>query len=176
MIESWENYKLTMSDNVDSRTLPMQVLVNDNPINMDNVVKILQDCGALRINDLIMENTGFYGYTDFKQKYKLHINFLHSYSLIHSIPRQWDLNTSAKLKPSEVKQNILEKVILAPKVYKFVYQNLVEQVEINRDHETMWELILDMEIEESKWKKIYSINFKSCIKSSLRTFQYSILL
>ena len=55
MIESWEHYKLTMPDDVDPRTLPIQVLVNDNPVNMDNVVKILQDCGALYINDLIME-------------------------------------------------------------------------------------------------------------------------
>ena len=66
MIETWENYKLTMSDDVDPRTLPIQVLVNDSPINLDIVVKILQDCGALHINDLIMENSGFYSYTDFK--------------------------------------------------------------------------------------------------------------
>ena len=95
---------------------------------------------------------------------------------MHSIPRQWDLSISAKLKPSKVKQNILEKVIVAPKVCKFVYQNLIEQVKINRGHETKWELVLDLEIEERKWKKIYSINFESCIESSLRAFQYSILL
>ena len=46
----------------------------------------------------------------------------------------------------------------------------------NRGHETKWELVLDVEIEECKWKKIYSINFESCIESSLRAFQYSILL
>ena len=138
MIESWEHYKLTMPDDVDPRTLPIQVLVNDNSVNMDNVVKILQDCGVLYINDLIMENSAFYSYMDFKQKYKLHINFLDFYSLMHSIPRQWDLSTSAKLKPSKVKQNILEKVIVAPKVCKFVYQNLIKQVKINRGHETKW--------------------------------------
>ena len=165
-----------MSDDVDPTTLPIQVLVNDNPKNLDNVVKILQDCSALHINDLIMENSGFYRYNDFKQKYKRHINFLDFYSLMHSIPRQWDLSTSAKLKPLEVKQNILEKVILAPKVCKFVYQNLVEQVKINRGHETKLELVLDVDIEESKWKKIYSINFESSIESSLRAFQYNILL
>ena len=176
VIESWEHYKLTMPDDVDPRTLPIQVLVNDNPVNMDNVVKILQDCGVLYINDLIMENSGFYGYMDFKQKYKLHINFLDFYSLMHSIPRQWDLSKSAKLKPSKVKQNILEKVIVAAKVCKFVYQNLIKQVKINRGHETKWELVLDVEIEEHQWKKIYSINFESCIESSLRAFQYNILL
>ena len=64
MIDSWENYKLPIPDYVDTRTLPIQVLVNDKNINLDNVVKKLQDCGALYLNDLIMESSGLYSYMD----------------------------------------------------------------------------------------------------------------
>ena len=55
--------------------------------------------------------------------------FLDLYSLMHSIPRHWDFSIHLqKIKPTEVKKNILEKIIVAPKVCKFVYQNLVEEV------------------------------------------------
>ena len=115
-----------------------------------------------------MESDGYFCYQDFKQKYNLDINFC--------IPKQWDLSTSAKLKPIEIKQNMLKKIIAAPKVCKLVYQNLVECVIIKRGHKSKWDLVLDVSRKENKWRKVYSVSFEGCVESSLRAFQCGILL
>ena len=96
---------------------------------------------------------------------------------MHTIPKYWGLNLSRKLNPVKLKQKCLEKVIAATKVNKMVYQNLMGQEKNTpvRNHEPKWEKFW-RNIEDKKWKKIYGVNFESCVEKSLRAFQYSILL
>ena len=45
-----------------------------------------------------------------------------------------------------------------------------------RKHEAKWEKVLEINIEEKMWRRIYGANFESCVESSLRAFQYNIVL
>ena len=51
-------------------------------------------------------------------------------------------------------------------VNKMVYQNLMGQNKNARNDVTKWENILNINTGENKWKKIYIVNFQSCIESS----------
>ena len=89
VIEIWRNFKIHLAEDIDSRTYP---LWGTFFIKNKNLVKRSTEMirkGVKYVNDLLVDMGQLYGYSDFKQKYDIEINFVDFYSMTHSIPREY---------------------------------------------------------------------------------------
>ena len=164
------------SKEIDVRTYPIigpSFMVHKNLIS---ITKKLINKSILHRNDIMSPNGKIFGYQEFKQFYNININFLDFYSLTHCIPKESKHMLSTKLPKENVKQTFLERILNVQKVSHFVYVNIRSRAEYNRGHEEKWAVILNKNLDTNMWSEIYLNNFRCCVDSSMRAFQYSILL
>ena len=164
------------SKEIDVQTYPIigpSFMVHKNLIS---ITKELINKSILHINDIMSLNGKISGYQEFKQFYNININFLDFYSLTHCIPKQWKHMLNTKLPKENVKQTFLERILNVQKVSHFVYVNVRSRAKYNRGHEEKWAVILNKNLNTNMWSESYLNNFRCCVDSSMRAFQYSILL
>ena len=51
---------------------------------------------------------------------------------------------------------------------------MMEALEFKRGHEEKWKTVINLKIEQPRWKISYDNNFERCIESSLRPSKYNI--
>ena len=76
--------------------------------------------GVLHVNDVLTNTRQLLGYYDFMKTYHIEINF---YGMTHSTPRDWVKSNKRKLKVSEMKQCLLQKLLQQRQCSKWVYKN-----------------------------------------------------
>ena len=143
--------------------------------NLDRRKKEMINKGIIHVNDLLTEIGQLFGYNEFMEKYNIQLNFVDFYSLTHSVPRHWLIGFKTKLNKYEMKQCLLEKLLQQKHPSKWAYKKITSSINYSRGHEAKWANILETDIPEGDWSKLYLHNHLSMIKISLRDFQYQIL-
>jgi len=124
------------------------------------------------VKDLIHANGGVLGYQDFKEKFKVEINFVDFYSLIHSLKPEWK-RCCIENCTGEVKRCI-EKLKMTKKVCKLVYACMIKHMKCVNLSLDKWQK-LGIEASHEEWKQIYRIPFRATTEVKLQSFQYQIL-
>ena len=117
------------------------------------------------------------GYNDFQNTYRMKINFVDFYSLIHSIPRKWMAvlrDHRHKIK-GPIFQPVLNEVLVMPKVCKGTYWKLISTLDLKRNIANKWSEHLEKQITKEDMRDFFTLNFQCTIESKMRSFQYKIL-
>ena len=172
----WSEYKMIFIDELDSRSFPIW---NSHFLHNANIVQRKVEFvnkGLIYINDLLSQTGDMMGYQEFIDKYRICINFVDFYSLIHSIPREWRINYTDRL--GVIGQNVINVLSNCKKICRYVYPRFLSLVnsDFQRNHHLKWSNIVGRVIDEKEWAKYYMCNSTSCIETRMRNFQYQILL
>ena len=93
----WSEFKESNMGDVDGRCYPLWgsfFMKNDNlKARKDDLIQQ----GISYVNDLLSDNGEKLGYQEFATKYRVNLNFVDFYSLVHSIPRIWLNGKNSKL-------------------------------------------------------------------------------
>ena len=117
------------------------------------------------------------GYNDFQNTYRMKINFVAFYSLIHSIPTKGKAiirDHRHKIK-GPIFQPVLNKVLAMPKVCKGTYWKLISTLVIKRNAADKWSEYFETQFTKEDMSDYFTLNFQCTIESKMRSFQYKIL-
>ena len=171
----WSEFKELHTENVDSRCYPIWGSFFMKNVNLIARKEDLIKQGITYINDLLSANGDRLGYQEFITRYKVKLNFVDFYGLVHSIPKKWLNSITSRLEKEKVFQPLIQTLCAQKYVTKWAYQKRVKPL-FCRGHEEKWELLLADSCTAIEWETVYSNNFKCNTESSLRAFQYQIVL
>ena len=130
--------------------------------------------GVGYLNDFLTNTGQLLGHNQFKETYSIAINFVDFYGMMHSIPRDWLKGHKGKLNENKMNQCLLQNLLQQKKLANG-YIKMRSLDNYSRGHEIKWADILEKK-NQSEWTKFYQNNYLSVIETSLRAFQYQILL
>ena len=134
--------------------------------------KEFQEKGLNYVRDLFQEGGSILGYQEFIDKYKININFVDFYSLVHSLKHEWKKGKAGE-SSKEVK-DCVEKTLKAKKVCKYVYSLMVQKLDCLSTNKIKWSNI-GINMSEDEWKKCYKIPKIASMEYKIQSFQYQIL-
>ena len=177
VIKSWITYKENFSNEINVRTYPIW---NSYFLQNHNILlkkENFEQNGLHYINNILANSGELMGYNDFQNTYRMKINFVDFYSLIHSIPRKWMAvlrDHRHKIK-GPIFQPVLNEVLVMPKVCKGTYWKLISTLDLKRNIANKWSEHLGKQFTNEDMRDFFTLNFQCTIENKMRSFQYKIL-
>ena len=177
VFKSWITYKENFSNEINVRTYPIW---NSYFLQNRNILlkkENFEQKGLHYINDLLTNSGELMGYNDFQNTYRMKINFVDFYSLIHSIPRKWMaiLRDHRRKIKGPIFQPVLNELLAMPKVCKGTYWKLISTSDLSRNIANKWSEHLGKQFTNEDMRDFFTLNFQCTIESKMRSFQYKIL-
>jgi len=173
VIESWSRFR-SLSDPCEYLWYPIW---NSFFLKAKGIIhnkKYLQENGLNYIKDLFNEKGTILGYQEFIEKFRVNVNFVDFYSLMHCLKQDWKHQADIKNLGKGKIMECIEKITQVKKVCKYIYSIMASEDTMLNNNEIKWSK-LGFTIEQDEWKKYYNLPYIATIESKLRSFQYHIL-
>lgn len=170
--------KITDPDELPHR----QLLFHNNCIKIDHKTIFHNDWytkGIRYINDLLNENGDFYTWEDFSAKYEIFNQPFKLFAIIDAIPRNWKKrikDSNIKLNENNIQHPKIQKIKHLKKPGKYFYMVAIEKLVTRAERaELKWQNLIEEELTESDWQKIYSLPYKVTKETKLRFLQLKLI-
>lgn len=137
---------------------------------MANGLKYLKDM-------LNFDTLNFKSIPVLQQQYNINMTFFDHLCLINSIPRRIKQAISRHRPPIVdcAFGMLVSDICNAPKVCRYAYTFLVQQLTQDINAKTKWENIIGHQLENKEWEHIFVLPNTTTLDATLRTFQYKII-
>ena len=178
ILETWCEYNFHIP--ITKKSILSQVIWFNSNIKVGNYViyfKDLHESGLTHLTDLIKEDGSFYSYVELIQTYDVNLNYLHYYSIMSAIPKQWKqiIANEANCTPcNELPIFKLLKLSKIPKqIYKEYISKLVTDENMYNSYMKWSRDLTDISMEE--WEYVFERVYTTTINTKLRAFQYRLI-
>ena len=180
VLGKWVSYRQNIQMFDEKEEIPNTVIWNCNLIKNKNILNRKHDLitqGLVYLKDLFdYDRHLFLGTTEIKLKYNINLNFLELMSIKKSIPeRIKNIIMGYDNKENYAFGRLIVEFCSKDKSNKYIYNKLVSSKCKVIKCKEKWGNILNVDLEETDWNKIFSLTNKITKDSQIRTFQYKLI-
>ena len=173
--------KITFTNPTNIAEIMVQPICYNHFIKINDQVIVYQDLynvGIQRIENIVnRKEKQYYTLAEARQIYGPNFNYLHYYSLINAIPKEWA--NSIKTGNASNVITYLDKCESMKKISKWIYQLEITRSNNKRHYRDAarikWNIELQIDILEDQWQNIRLNPFRLLISTKIQEFQYRFL-
>jgi len=177
VFDSWNRYRVGLpTDQYEYLYYPVwnSSIISTKNIRKDKKAFKMQ--GLNYVINLFKENGDLLGFEEFKDKFKVNINFIDFYSLSHSIRFEWrNIPYNYISRDKGIIAEHIELIVNKDKLCRYVYTKLLDHTITTNVNEAKWNTILGDNLDSDMWTAFYKSTFSATVENKLRSFQYQIL-